>query len=204
MMTCALTFSLIAFMAQSGQAVPPAAEQVLAIPKSPNILVIMADDFGVDQVGVYAEGDATCTPNIDNLASEGMLFRNAYTNPVCKPSRASIVTGQFGFRTGIGNPGRDGELDPNEVTIADLLPQYRTAFLGKWHLGGQDPNHPNLVGFDDFAGSLGGGRGQLFPVGENHQWCDRNDDHVCNRRHRQRRGHGHSKFAAAMVRGRFF
>lgn len=154
--------ALLALAPQSVELVPPPDQEIQPTPKLPNILIVIADDFGVDQVGAYGEGDAPCTPHIDRLAREGMLFRNAWTNPVCTPSRATLFTGQHAFRVGVGSPGGGAVLDPNEVTIPDILTQYRSALVGKWHLGGRDADHPNLVGFDDFAGSLGGGVGDYF------------------------------------------
>ena len=69
----------------------------------PDIVLILADDFGVDMVRAYGEGAAPpCTPNIDAMAARGMLFRNAWSSPVCSPARAAILTGRYGFRTGIG------------------------------------------------------------------------------------------------------
>lgn len=70
-----------------------------------NILLIIADDLGNDKVGVYAEGDNKTrprTPNIDRLAAEGVRFTNAYSNPVCSPTRAGILTGRYSLRHGVG------------------------------------------------------------------------------------------------------
>lgn len=151
----------LAFQAQQ-PLTPPIAPLLDPEPKPANVLIVIADDFGVDQVGAYGEGNAACTPNIDRLANEGMLFRNAWTNPVCTPSRASLFTGKHAFRVGIGSPGANGELDLNEVTLPDVMPYYRTALAGKWHLGGNNADHPNQVGFDYFAGGLRGGVGDYY------------------------------------------
>ena len=68
-----------------------------------NILIIIVDDLGVDAVGAYAEGAAPPpTPSLDALAARGVLFRNAWANPVCSATRALIMTGRYSFRTGIG------------------------------------------------------------------------------------------------------
>jgi arylsulfatase A-like enzyme len=127
----------------------------------PNIVLIIADDCGVDLIGAYGEGAAPpCTPNIDQLATDGMLFRNAWANPVCSPSRAAILTGRYGFRTGIGTvvATTDAGLSLDEETIPEMLVGYESTCAGKWHLAGsQGPSHPNLSGFDDYAGSLHGG-----------------------------------------------
>ncbi|MDP6387500.1 MAG: sulfatase-like hydrolase/transferase, partial [Planctomycetota bacterium] len=68
-----------------------------------NTLVLLSDDLGVDIVTCYLEGPVVApTPNIDSLAREGVLFRNAWANPVCSPTRAHLQTGRYGFRTGVG------------------------------------------------------------------------------------------------------
>ncbi len=127
----------------------------------PNVLLLVADDVGVDLVAAYGESPTPpCTPNIDRLAATGVLFRNAWTNPVCSPTRAQILTGRHGFRTGIGRTVGDlvdgTGLDLEEDLLPEVLPGYATAAIGKWHLGdaAQGPLHPNESGFERFAGSL--------------------------------------------------
>ena len=122
-----------------------------------NFLVIVADDLGVDSISAYAEGAApVTTPTIDQLAAEGILFRNAYTNSQCAPTRAQILTGKHAFRTGIGTPG-GAVLDLSETTVPEMLGVgYRNAAIGKWHIGpGADVDHPIDSGFEYFAGPLG-------------------------------------------------
>ena len=142
------------------------ASPVLAQGTQPNIVLILADDFGVDYVGSYAEGTAPpCTPNIDGLAADGMLFRNAWTNPVCSPTRAAVMTGRHGFRTGIGSPLGNSEegLALAETTIPEMLAGYASAAAGKWHLHGNLGNsHPNDTGFDNYAGSIRGAVSDYF------------------------------------------
>lgn len=125
----------------------------------PNVLLIVADDLGVDLVRAYGAGAAPpCTPNLDALAAQGLSFREFWADPVCSPSRAALLTGRHGFRTGIGTAGGGGGTLPlEELTLPEALTGYRSACVGKWHLGGGDPLHPNLSGFDDFVGTLGGG-----------------------------------------------
>jgi arylsulfatase A-like enzyme len=133
-----------------------------------NVLVIVADDVGVDMIGAYAEHPAhPPTPNIDALAANGVLFRRAYANPTCSPSRATILTGRYGFRTGIGEPIRqdlpDYSLAPDEITLPELLELglplgVDTSAIGKWHLGSRfagEFDHANQQGFDWFQGTLG-------------------------------------------------
>lgn len=140
------------------------AHQVGALPErtevlrpTPNFVVIVVDDFGVDLLGAYGEGPTpACTPNIDSLADDGMLFRNAWAHPVCSPSRATLLTGRYPFRTGIGNAILVGDagLPLAELTLPEMLGVgYDSAAIGKWHLSGTAGNlHPNQSGFSHFAG----------------------------------------------------
>ncbi len=123
----------------------------------PNIVVILADDFGVDLMSAYGEGAAPpCTPNLDDLAASSLLFRNAWANPSCSPTRSALLTGRYGFRTGIGTPG-GVTLPLSETLSPELLESagYASACIGKWHLG-NGPMHPNTSGFGHYAGSLSG------------------------------------------------
>ncbi|HZM00164.1 MAG TPA: sulfatase-like hydrolase/transferase, partial [Planctomycetota bacterium] len=130
----------------------------------PNILLLIADDLGVDLVGVYGEHPSPAqTPVIDALAGQGLLFRHAYANPVCSPTRAALITGRECRRTGFGwgtNWYTEGtELPLSEVCIPEALPAaYRRFAVGKWHLGSLKLSgtlHPNLQGFEHFRGCSG-------------------------------------------------
>jgi arylsulfatase A-like enzyme len=129
-----------------------------------NVLVLIADDVGVDRVGCYEEHPAPGnTPNIDRLAQNGVLFRNAWSSPLCSPTRAGVLTGRYGFRTGIGTiigPTHDVALDPAEWILPELLAHspfgpYENVALGKWHLGNDTygPAHAILTGFSRHIGS---------------------------------------------------
>ena len=108
-----------------------------------NILLVIADDYGTDGNSLYntnARASLPPTPNINALYNSGVLFRNAYSYPTCSPTRSSILTGRYGFRTGIGfaviNNGDGLALPGNELTIPKILtanPQlgYRHANIGK-------------------------------------------------------------------------
>lgn len=130
--------------------------------QAPNVLVFLADDVGVDKVGVYgAPGDRRpATPRIDALAAEGVRFTRAYVHPICSPTRAALLTGQAAWRTGIGRalgPGDEDGLSTAVPTLPALLGEdYATAAVGKWHLSLHDrPGlHPQAVGFDHYAGPL--------------------------------------------------
>ncbi len=125
-----------------------------------NVLLLVADDVGVDTVAVYGEHPVPAvTPHLDDLAARGVLFRRAYANPACSPTRATILTGLESWRTGVGTViGPSGSV---ELPLAGLttLPSvlaargYATAQVGKWHLG-QDPHHPLDAGFDAVRGTV--------------------------------------------------
>lgn len=131
----------------------------------PNILLLVADDLGVDMVGAYGEGGRPApTPNIDALAARGVLFRNAWAYASCSPARASMHTGRHAFRTFVGAiPGNGGGImSPAEITLPEVLDRantgYEHALIGKWHLGQRHGGSlaPNVAGWSHFAGLLGG------------------------------------------------
>lgn len=146
-----------------------AAALLLALPVSaadkgkPNFIVIYADDLGYGDVSTYHPSDVR-TPQIDQLAAEGMLLTSMRANcTVCSPSRAALLTGRYSDRVGVPGVIRTkpedswGWFDPTVPTLADELKQvgYHTAIVGKWHLGLESPNTPNERGFDFFHGFLG-------------------------------------------------
>ncbi|MBU6239797.1 MAG: sulfatase-like hydrolase/transferase, partial [Planctomycetes bacterium] len=127
--------------------------------KQPNILVIMPDDVGYWNVGVYSHGMMVPTPNIDRIAKEGLLFTDHYSQPTCTPGRASFLTGQLPIRTGlttVGMPGSPIGLDQRDPTLAEVLKTkgYRTGQFGKNHLGDRNEHLPTVHGFDEFFGNL--------------------------------------------------
>ena len=136
----------------------------------PNVLLVIADDMGVDMLAAYGEGaDPPITPNLDALAQDGMLFRNAWSNPNCSPTRATILTGRYAFRTGIGDvvTSSSAALSTAEVTLPELLTLagsgYDLAAFGKWHLGNESvggKRAPNFAGFPLYDGCL---KGDLAP-----------------------------------------
>jgi arylsulfatase A-like enzyme len=131
-----------------------------AVFDKPNILVIWGDDVGVHNISAYNHGIMGYqTPNIDRIAREGALFTDAYAQQSCTAGRASFITGQHPFRTGlltIGMPGSPHGIPDWTPTIADLLKEegYATAQFGKNHLGDQDNHLPTNHGFDEFYGNL--------------------------------------------------
>ena len=139
----------------------------------PNILIILADDLGYSDLGCY--GGEIRTPNLDMLAAGGLRFTQFYNCTRCCPSRASLLTGLYPHQAGVGLmtsdqaakypgagdkgeafPGYRGALNASCVTIAQVLKPagYRTAAVGKWHVGDREP--PTKRGFDDFYGFVSG------------------------------------------------
>jgi arylsulfatase A-like enzyme len=150
-----LLFLLLALIANS-QVINHSKQAVVKLPKKPNIIYILADDLGIGDVSVYGS-DSNRTPIIDGLAKGGMLFKHAYTAPLCGPSRALILTGRYAFRTGAVNQDMCSNVKPeNEVMIPAVLKQqgYITSMTGKW---GQLPLNPSDFGFDDYIRFKGSG-----------------------------------------------
>ena len=129
------------------------------IKKTPNIIFILTDDQGYNDLSCYGAKDIH-SPNIDSLAANGAIFSSYYaTNPVCSASRASIMTGCYADRIGVFNaymPENKFGLNPNETTIAEMLKKqnYKTGIFGKWHLGDAPEFLPRKQGFDEFYGIL--------------------------------------------------
>ena len=158
----------------------PGQAQTAELDKSsrPNFVVILTDDAGYSDIACY--GGEIPTPNIDRLAAGGLRFRRFYTNARCSPTRASLLTGQYPHRVGVGDlcrpqdetpyPGYMGYLDPQCVTLPEVLKLagYQTFMSGKWHLGGErliEGNQPApgemqkwplARGFDRFFGLIHG------------------------------------------------
>lgn len=126
----------------------------------PNILVIMADDVGWASLGSYHQGIKSIeTPNLDQLASEGVRLTDYYAQPSCTAGRSEFLTGQLPIRTGlhtVGLPGGPVGLNPKDPTLATMLKSlgYTTGQFGKNHLGDRNPFLPTANGFDEFWGWL--------------------------------------------------
>ncbi len=141
--------------------------------EKPNVILIMADDVSWEAFGCYG-GEDYQTPRIDELASKGIRFENAFSTPICTPSRVKIMTGQYNFR----NYTHFGYLNPNDKTFGHMMQQagYRTMITGKWQLNGlynELPGHddnmrPVKAGFDEYflwqltTGKAGGKGGERF------------------------------------------
>ncbi len=131
----------------------------IAATEKPNIIIMLADDLGWNDVG-YHDGDID-TPSLDKLAAEGMQLDRFYTSPICSPTRAALMTGRDPIRLGVAYavilPWQSNGIHPDE----HFMPQsfkaagYQTAMVGKWHLGhAQQTYHPNERGFEHFYGHL--------------------------------------------------
>lgn len=122
----------------------------------------MTDDQGYGDFGFTGNPDIR-TPNLDAMASRSAQMTNFYVSPVCAPTRASLLTGRYNYRTGVVDTwlGR-AMMHPDEVTIAELLNEsgYTTGIFGKWHLGDSYPMRPIDNGFDEALVHRGGGIGQ--------------------------------------------
>ncbi len=141
--------------------------------EQPNIILLFADDAGYADFGFHGS-KVMKTPNLDKLAEQGVRFTQGYvSDPTCGPSRAGILTGKYQQRFGYEEnnvPGFMSEVSAvdgpemgipvEEKTMGEYLKSigYKTAFYGKWHVGGADRFHPNKRGFDEFYGFRGGAR----------------------------------------------
>jgi len=118
--------------------------------RRPNILLIMADDMGIEVPGCYG-GKSYQTPNIDRLAETGTLFTNCHSTPACSPTRVKLLTGRYGFRT----TQIWGHIPENEITFGHILSDagYKVAIAGKWQMAllKDNPNHIAKMGFPESA-----------------------------------------------------
>ncbi len=127
----------------------------------PNILFIIADDMGKDATAGYSEGNIKPnTPNLNSIRDAGLMFTNFWAYPICSPTRASIITGKYGYRTDV--KWADDPLENYENILQDYINKetantYSTAIIGKWHLSGNDSSvDPEIYGIDHFAGLMRG------------------------------------------------
>ncbi|SHI30367.1 Arylsulfatase A [Mesonia phycicola] len=125
--------------------------------KKPNILFIIADDMGKDALAGYTEGTIKPhTPNIDSIRKAGLSFNNFWTYPTCSPTRASMITGKYGYRTDVRWANQ--KLNESEILLQKYINQntnnsYATAVVGKWHISGYDTTiNPETFGIDYYAG----------------------------------------------------
>ena len=150
--------TVLSVAAISLESAPAAAQQQQQRP--PNVLVIMGDDVGWFNIGAYHRGIMSGkTPNLDRLASEGMMFTDYYAEASCTAGRANFITGELPIRTGlttVGQAGADVGIPAEAVTLATALKAqgYATGQFGKNHLGDLNKYLPTVHGFDEFFGYL--------------------------------------------------
>ena len=161
------SFCLLALAAVSGLL----AALVAATPPPPNIILILADDLGTGHVGW--QNSQVKTPHLDRMAKEGVQLSRHYVAPVCSPTRVALLTGRYWSRFGCNN-ALPSELDSMAVAMPPRTPTlgaalqsagYRTALIGKWHLGARLDSGPEKFGFDYFYGLRVGG---MTPL--SHKW----------------------------------
>ncbi len=161
---------LVALGATGATSAPPAPGHAPLPPKTPNILLIILDDVGIDQMQTFGYGGATPprTPNIDTIAQEGLRFRNVWSMPECSPSRAALFEGRYPLRTNVLDAIlsvdlANSQVSPYETTTPKVLRPagYQSGLFGKFHLTGSDLNEANnplgytavhQLGWDYFAG----------------------------------------------------
>jgi hypothetical protein len=129
----------------------------------PNIVFVLADDLGWNAIGYQNFDLSFVSPNLNTLASDGLILANYYAQEVCTPSRASLLTGRYplsvGMQYGVVDIYTPWGLDLQEETVAEVLSSagYATHIVGKWHLGHHSPRYlPTARGFDTFVGYLDG------------------------------------------------
>ena len=126
--------------------------------RKPNIILILTDDQGWGDIHAHGN-DRLDTPVMDALAASGAEFDRFYVCPLCAPTRATILTGRYHWRSGVNGVTHGQEImRANETTIADVVKSagYATACIGKWHNGSYWPYYPNARGFDEFFGFCAG------------------------------------------------
>lgn len=154
---------------------------LLTAAEKPNVILIMADDLGYGELSSY--GATTFkTPNIDKLAAEGQRFTKGYTSAsTCTPTRYSLLTGEYAFRkegTGIAPPNGHLTIDPDTFTLPDLLKKagYKTAVIGKWHLGIGEPGEGPDWNGEIKPGPLEIGFDHAFLLPTTNDWIEKNKD----------------------------
>jgi len=160
------------FLLAAAATAAPSESPVVKSERKPNIVVIVADDLGYADLGFQGCKDIP-TPNLDALQKRSVQCTSGYVSgPYCSPTRAALLTGRYQQRFGHEfNPGQPTEpgktvgLDRSQTTLADRLKAagYRTALVGKWHLGNAENLRPNQRGFDEFFGFLGGAHDYFKP-----------------------------------------
>ncbi len=170
----AMTLAALTLISCGGSSDPVSSNDPPAS-QAPNILFVIMDDVGIDQMASFGYGGATAPsmPNMNAIATAGVRFRNTWSMPECSPGRASFFLGRFPFRTQIyqaigPNDVANAQISPYDVTAPKLLKQanYESAMFGKFHLAGPENNEaghstPSVLGWDHFYGWIGGLPGSI-------------------------------------------
>lgn len=166
---CSVAFLVVYLSACSNKPAPSGVSQVVEPPKKSNILMVLIDDLGYTDLGLF--GGNITTANIDALGQQGTVFTNAHANPSCAPTRASFMTGKDPHRVGLGSQngvappgvkttrlGYKGSLEGEYVGLAEVMKRggYDTFQVGKWHLGKEASQSPGSLGFDNYFALLDG------------------------------------------------
>ena len=169
-----MALSLIACSSDSGGYSDNSVDPIIAPESYPNILLIIADDMGRDATFGFSEGSLKpITPHINSIKNNGITFQNFWSYPTCSPTRASIITGKYGYRTGVKWAG--DVLPSTEQSLQKYIKEetgsrYNSAVIGKWHLSGNNSSlDRSAFGIDYYAGLMGGGLQNYF------QWNLTND-----------------------------
>ena len=158
-MTRPVAYSIVLTLLSLGIALFGLACAEPATERRPNVIIILTDDQGFGDAGVHGN-DKIRTPNLDRFAREGVEFTRFYVSPVCAPTRASLMTGRYYYRSGVIHTSRGGaKMHGDEVTLAETLrgAGYRTGIFGKWHLGDNYPMRPMDQGFGESLVHKSGG-----------------------------------------------
>lgn len=130
-----------------------------------NVLLLILDDWGIDSSALYNSPGAGIQladmPNLETLANAGLLFTRGYSQPICSPTRATILTGRQPYQHTVGNPQANATLPASELTFPEIMateaPDYGLASFGKWHLGSGNTGPFDTGGWPNFSGTQGGG-----------------------------------------------
>jgi arylsulfatase A-like enzyme len=158
------TKAVIAVVMALLTAMPGAVQADDKVQAKPNVVIFLVDDLGWGDVAVHGNQQVK-TPQVDSFAREAVEFTQFRVSPVCSPTRASLMTGRYNFRTGVCDVfGKATQMDPSEVTVAEMLRPagYTTGLFGKWHLGDSAERSPNAQGFDEALFFTGPAMHQYF------------------------------------------
>ena len=138
---------------------------IVGTPPRHNVLLLILDDWGIDASELYNSPgpgiQLANMPTLETLAHAGLLFTRGYSQPICSPTRATLLTGRHPYQHTVGNPQADSTLPDSELTFPEIMatesPDYRLGSFGKWHLGSGTSGPADTGGWPNFTGTLTGG-----------------------------------------------